>query len=111
MRATSNGPQSAMPAPARRAEPERRVEPGRSRRVACRLPRDVVMMVLRNGLWLTVAGVVVGLVATFAISRVLSGFLSGAGRIRCSFSYSATTTPRAYGLTTHPVAELAPCAP
>ena len=40
-------------------------------------PRDVVMMVLRNGLWLTLAGVVVGLVGTFAISRVLSGFLYG----------------------------------
>jgi putative ABC transport system permease protein len=40
-------------------------------------PRDVVLMVLRNGLWLTLAGVLVGLAGTFAMSRVLSGFLYG----------------------------------
>jgi putative ABC transport system permease protein len=56
--------------------------PQRRREIGVRLalgarPRDVVMMVLRNGLWLTLAGVVVGLVGTFAISRVLSGFLYG----------------------------------
>ena len=69
------GPNPPCPHPARRAEPAARgTRPlAAGSRVAC--PRDVVMMVLRNGLWLTVAGVVVGLVATFAISRVLSGFL------------------------------------
>jgi putative ABC transport system permease protein len=40
-------------------------------------PRDVVLMVLRNGLWLTLAGVLIGLAGTFALSRVLSGFLYG----------------------------------
>jgi putative ABC transport system permease protein len=54
----------------------------RSREIGVRLalgarPRDVVLMVLRNGLWLTLAGVLVGLAGTFALSRVLSGFLYG----------------------------------
>jgi len=54
----------------------------RSREIGVRLalgarPRDVVLMVLRNGLWLTLAGILVGLAGTFALSRVLAGFLYG----------------------------------
>ncbi len=54
----------------------------RSREIGVRLalgarPRDVVLMVLRNGVWLTLAGVLAGLAGTFALSRVLAGFLYG----------------------------------
>ena len=40
-------------------------------------PRDVIAMVLRNGLWLTLAGVVAGMAGALALSRVLAGFVYG----------------------------------
>ena len=40
-------------------------------------PRDVVTMVLGNGLWLTLAGVVAGMAGALALSRVLAGFVYG----------------------------------
>jgi len=39
------------------------------------VPRDVVRMVVRRTLALTVPGVLIGLVASFGLTRVLSGFL------------------------------------
>ncbi len=39
------------------------------------VPRDVVRMVVRRTLALTVPGVLIGLIASFALTRVLSGFL------------------------------------
>jgi ABC-type antimicrobial peptide transport system permease subunit len=47
-------------------------------------------MVLRNGLWLTLAGVLVGLAGTFALSRVLAGFLYGVSALDPT-TYVATT--------------------
>jgi putative ABC transport system permease protein len=38
-------------------------------------PRDVIAMVLGNGLWLTLAGVVAGIAGALALSRVLAGFV------------------------------------
>ena len=40
-------------------------------------PRDVIAMVLGNGLWLTLAGVVAGMAGALALSRVLAGFVYG----------------------------------
>jgi ABC-type antimicrobial peptide transport system permease subunit len=40
-------------------------------------PRDVVAMVLRGGVRLTVAGIVAGVVGAVALSKVLAGFLFG----------------------------------
>jgi putative ABC transport system permease protein len=40
-------------------------------------PRDVIAMVLGNGLWLTLAGVVAGMAGALALSQVLAGFVYG----------------------------------
>jgi predicted permease len=39
--------------------------------------KDVLMLVIRNGMMLTVLGVVVGLVGSFALTRLMSGLLFG----------------------------------
>jgi putative ABC transport system permease protein len=54
----------------------------RRREVGVRLalgakPRDVIAMILGNGLWLTLAGVVAGMAGALALSRVLAGFVFG----------------------------------
>ena len=38
-------------------------------------PRQVLLLVLKQGLWLTIVGVVLGLAASFALTRLLSGLL------------------------------------
>jgi len=40
-------------------------------------PRDVLALVVKQGMRLSLAGVLIGLVAAFGVSRVLSGLLFG----------------------------------
>src|ERR1700752_398919 len=54
----------------------------RTREIGLRLavgaqPRHVLLLILRQGLLLTIAGVVLGLLAAFALTRLLSGLLFG----------------------------------
>jgi putative ABC transport system permease protein len=54
----------------------------RTREIGLRLaigaqPRQVLLLILRQGLLLTVIGVVLGLAAAFALTRLLSGLLFG----------------------------------
>jgi putative ABC transport system permease protein len=44
-------------------------------------PRQVLLLVLKQGLLLTIVGVVLGLAAAFALTRLLSGLLFGIGAI------------------------------
>ncbi len=54
----------------------------RTREIGLRLavgaqPRQVLLLILKQGLLLTIVGVVLGLAAAFALTRLLSGLLFG----------------------------------
>ncbi len=58
----------------------------RTREIGLRLaigaqPRQVLLLVLKQGLMLTVAGVVIGLIASFALTRLLAGLLFGVAAV------------------------------
>jgi len=58
----------------------------RTREIGLRLavgaqPRQVLLLVLKQGFWLTMIGVVLGLAAAFALTRLLSGLLFGVAAI------------------------------
>ena len=58
----------------------------RTREIGLRLavgaqPRQVLLLVLKQGFWLTIIGVVLGLAAAFALTRLLSGLLFGVAAI------------------------------
>src|ERR1700752_1913930 len=62
----------------------------RTREIGLRLavgaqPRQVLMLILKQGLLLTIVGIVLGLAAAFALTRLLSGLLFGVG------AFDATT--------------------
>jgi putative ABC transport system permease protein len=58
----------------------------RTREIGLRLavgaqPRQVLLLILKQGFWLTIAGVILGLVAALALTRLLSGLLFGVAAI------------------------------
>ena len=58
----------------------------RTREIGLRLavgaqPRQVLLLILKQGIWLTIVGVVLGLAAAFALTRLLSGLLFGVAAI------------------------------
>jgi len=58
----------------------------RTREIGLRLavgaqPRQVLLLILKQGFWLTIVGVVLGLAAAFALTRLLSGLLFGVAAV------------------------------
>src|SRR4029079_2095159 len=58
----------------------------RTREIGVRLaigaqPRQVLLLILKQGFWLTMVGVVLGLAAAFALTRLLSGLLFGVAAV------------------------------
>jgi len=58
----------------------------RTREIGLRLaigaqPRQVLLLILKQGFWLTIVGVVLGLVAAFGLTRLLSGLLFGVSAV------------------------------
>jgi putative ABC transport system permease protein len=61
----------------------------RTREIGLRLavgaqPRQVLLLILKQGFWLTMAGVVLGLAAAFVLTRLLSGLLFGVAAVDVS---------------------------
>jgi putative ABC transport system permease protein len=58
----------------------------RTREIGLRLavgaqPRQVLLLILKQGIWLTMIGVLLGLAAAFALTRLLSGLLFGVAAV------------------------------
>jgi putative ABC transport system permease protein len=58
----------------------------RTREIGLRLavgaqPRQVLLLILKQGFWLTIVGVILGLAAAFALTRLLSGLLFGVAAV------------------------------
>ncbi|HEX3253112.1 MAG TPA: FtsX-like permease family protein, partial [Pyrinomonadaceae bacterium] len=58
----------------------------RTREIGLRLavgaqPRQVLLLILKQGFWLTMVGVLLGLAAAFALTRLLSGLLFGVAAV------------------------------